>query len=234
VTPLVAARGLTVSTRDGRALVGPLTLDVAPGERVGVVGASGAGKTLLVSALLGVVPPGLVTTGRLEVRGRSGLLPQEAASALEPLVPVGRQVGLVVPRARRAERVREVAASLDLAPELLTRRPGRLSGGERQRAALALALASAPDLLVADEPTSALDAETQASVLAAVDRGVGAGALVLVSHDLAAVARLCARTVVLEHGLVVEDADTPELLARPRSAAGAALARAAGRLGLAG
>jgi peptide/nickel transport system ATP-binding protein len=239
VTSVLTARGLTVSTRAGRALVGPLDLDVCEGERVGVVGVSGAGKTLTVSALLGTLPAGLDRGGALEVRGRTGVLVQESMAALEPLVPVGRQVGLPlaargVRRRERRARVAALAAPLGLGPELLRRRPPTLSGGERQRAALALALVGEPALLVADEPTSALDPATQVEVLDALEAGLGGAALLMVSHDLAAVARLCPRTLVLDAGRVVEDAPTADVLAAPRSAAGAALARAAQTLGLTG
>ena len=121
-------------------------------------------------------------------------------------------------RAGRRERARELLAMVGLAPELGRRFPHELSGGQRQRVGIARALAPEPDLLVADEPVSSLDMSVRGqvlSLLAGLRERLGL-ALLLISHDLAAVERLADRTAVMYLGRVVESGPTPELLARPR------------------
>ncbi|SSC25581.1 ABC transporter-like, partial [Klenkia terrae] len=211
--------GLTVAAGDRR-LAGPVDLAVADGERVGLVGASGSGKSLLVAALLDELPAGLTTTGSVQVAGRAGAVFQDGATALDPLARVGAQLTGPLRRLRGLSRAaaREHAAGvldrLGLPPGTLRAWPATLSGGQRQRVALALALAGDPRLLVADEPTTALDTVGQAAVLDLLD--ALAPALVLVSHDLAVVARLCTRVLVLEDGVVVEEGRPADLLADPR------------------
>ena len=247
---LVEVAGLTVVAGDRR-LVGPLDLVVAEGERVGLVGPSGSGKSLTVAAVLGEVPAGLRTRGTVRVdgvpagdpalRGRVvGALFQDSATALDPLTRVGRQLarparrlhGLT--RAAAREQVHGVLAGLGFAdPDAVARSwPATLSGGQRQRVALALALAGRPRLLVADEPTTALDTVSQAAVLDLLDAGPldPAPALLLVSHDLAVVARCCTRVLVLDDGRVVEQGTTAQLLADPQHAVTRALV-AASRVG---
>lgn len=265
--PLVRLRGVQVVRADDRAgtgtttdgaLVGPLDLAVAPGERVGVVGRSGAGKSLTASVLCRTTPAGLRVTGDVALPDRVGLVAQESALALDPYVSVGDQLALACRpdapgttgrggrRARRAAAVRRTTAMLaDLGLDPATARawPLDLSGGQRQRVALGLALLGEPDLLVADEPTASLDVVTGAAVVATIDRLLSARgtALVLVTHDLGVAARLCDRVVVLDDGRVRDDGPTADVLAAPRSAgletrhpATLRLARAAARLGGAG
>ncbi|WP_165640281.1 ATP-binding cassette domain-containing protein [Klenkia brasiliensis] len=227
--------------RPGRRLLDGVSFDLAAGERVGVVGSSGAGKSQLVAALLGLTPPGPAVSGSVLVegtevvgagpatwrplRGRAtALVAQDPGTALDPLTRVGRQVGLPL-RARgvgRAEAARRAAALLaEVGPPGTARRfPGQLSGGQRQRVALALALVGGPRLLVADEPTSALDPTVQAGVLDLLDRvtGPGRAGLLLVTHDLAVAARLCSRLLVLDAGRLVADAPVADVLADPRLA----------------
>jgi len=252
VLTLVEVTGLTVAAGDHR-LVGPVDLAVADGERVGLVGPSGSGKSLAVAAVLGEVPPPLRTTGTVRVGGRAagdptlrgrvvGALFQDSATALDPLTRVGRQLARPARRlhgltraAARAE-VHDLLARLGFADpaEVATSWPATLSGGQRQRVALALALAGRPRLLVADEPTTALDTVSQAAVLDLLDADLlddglpddglpddgllddGAPALLLVSHDLAVVARCCTRVLVLDGGRVVEQGPTAQLLADPQ------------------
>jgi peptide/nickel transport system ATP-binding protein len=246
VLTLVEVTGLTITAGDRR-LVGPLDLAVAEGERVGVVGPSGSGKSLTVAAVLGEVPVGLVTGGTVRVdgvpagdpalRGRVvGALFQDSATALDPLARVGRQLarparrlhGLT--RAAAREQVHEVLARLGFTDPAAVARswPATLSGGQRQRVALALALAGRPRLLVADEPTTALDTVSQAAVLDLLE--VVAPGLLLVGHDLAVVARCCTRVLVLDGGEVVEQGPTAHLLADPQHPVTRALV-AASRIG---
>ena len=266
-SPLVAVQGLRIHGPPtpgvpARELLSEVDLQVAAGERVGLVGASGAGKSLIARVLTGRLPGGLRAEGSVRVAGvdllRAGLgerdslrgrvtagLGQHSAAALDPLSSVGHQVALPLRRLwgmSRVDarlRVMELLASLGFDdPAALARaRPAELSGGQRQRAALAMALACRPRLLVADEPTTALDTSSQAAVLASLRGRLDAAAqegaptaLLLISHDLAVVASLCTRLVVLDSGRVAEEGQVERLLTAPRSAAGAALLAAGHRL----
>ena len=241
LAPLVRVRDLSVVLGGHTALAG-VDLDLRAGERTALVGASGSGKTTLGLALLGLLPPGAVVTGSVQVdgtevvgapervlgalRGRvTALVPQDPGTSLAPHVRVGRQVAAPLRRAgvrRRAaaERAAALLTELRLPVGSERRFPGQLSGGQRQRAALAMALACDPALLLADEPTSALDGTVQAGVLATLgaatrDRGT---ALLLVTHDLAAAATTCDRLLVLAAGRLVADGPLPGVLHDPHPA----------------
>ena len=236
-----------------------VTLHVERGETVGVVGESGAGKTLTALAALGLVPePGRIASGSIrfegvELRGASeaqyrpirggriGLVLQEPGSALNPVSTIGAQIREAV-RAHRAVSVREARArSRELLvrlgmpdPDLRLRQyPHQLSGGQRQRALLAVALAAEPDLLIADEPTAALDATLRAQVLDLLDslRRERGLTILLITHDLSLVAEACDRVVVVYAGEVVEEGPVDELLAAPRHPYTQALLASLPRLG---
>ena len=219
--------------RPHRALRG-VDLAVNPGECVGLVGTSGAGKSTLLRCLLGLDAPdeGSITHGDRPVRpGTTASLrwyrrlvqyvPQDPAGSLDPRLRVHELItqplrALQVP-GDHAAAVRTALGRVGLAADLADRRPAQLSGGQAQRVALARALAPGPTLLLADEPVSGLDLPVRdqvVGVLADLSSRQGLG-LLLVSHDLGVVGRLCTRTVVLTDGLVVEDRPTAELLARP-------------------
>nr|WP_243851185.1 ATP-binding cassette domain-containing protein [Modestobacter marinus] len=209
-------------------------LRVGAGERVGLVGTSGSGKSTLLRCLLGLESPdrGTVTFAGRPVRpGPTASLrwyrrlvqyvPQDPAGSLDPRATVRDLVAvplrhLQVPGDHDAT-VATALRRVGLDPELAGRRPGELSGGQAQRVALARALAPGPALLLADEPVSGLDLPVRdqvVEVLAELSARQGLG-LLLVSHDLAVVARLCDRTVVLGDGRVLEDRPTADLLASP-------------------
>lgn len=239
----VHLRGLRIDGPDG-SLVHGLDLDVAPGECVAIVGESGAGKSLSARALLGLVPRGLSwSVGTLTVDGidagslterqwrvlrgrRIALVSQDALVSLDPLRRIGAEVAESVrihePAVRGgalADRVRGMLERVALPePDLRARQyPHELSGGLRQRALIAAALSAAPAVLVADEPTTALDATVQARVLDLIRRITDDGvAVVFISHDLGAVARVADRVVVMHEGGVVETGVTAEVLASPR------------------
>ncbi|MGW3956951.1 ATP-binding cassette domain-containing protein [Streptomyces sp. NPDC004752] len=240
---LLDVRGLTVRTGDGRTLVDDLSFSVASGERLGLIGESGSGKSLTTLAVLGLLPGGMSATGSVElagtqivgaserrlatVRGRdAAVVFQEPLTALDPLMRVGRQVA--EPLGRRTglkgtdlrEGVREALAQVRLPePERIARAfPHEISGGQRQRVALAMALACAPRLLIADEPTTALDVSVQAEMLDLIDTLVRERemAVLFVSHDLAVVARVTDRALVLKDGRAVEEGTVLDLVRAPR------------------
>ena len=238
--PVVAVEGLKVVYRNGRRTVHAVhdaSLTIAPGEVLGLVGESGSGKSTIAGTLTGLVPiaSGSVRVDGVEVAGarRRDLLPvrrstgvvyQNPASSLNPRRTVGASIaepmlihGGFDPPARRA-RVRELLEAVRLPAAMAERYPHEMSGGQRQRVAIARALALDPRLVIADEPTSALDVSVQAVVLdllRALQAELGFACL-FVSHDLAVVDSIAARTVVLSAGRVVESGPTEQVLARPR------------------
>ncbi|MEH0934157.1 ABC transporter ATP-binding protein [Micromonospora psammae] len=245
---LLEITGLTVTfTGDGgpvRAVDG-VDLHVEAGETLAVVGESGSGKTVTALSVLGLTPrppgceiggairldgvdlTGLDARGWRSVRGgRVAMVFQDPSAALNPLLTLGTQIADAVrahePVSRAAARDRAVAA-LELArlPDPASRLgqyPHQLSGGMRQRAAIALAIAARPKLLIADEPTTALDVGVQAEILDMLDtlrRDLGMG-LVLITHDLGTVASHADRVAVMYAGRVVETGPTRQVLDDPR------------------
>jgi len=249
---VLSLHGLTVR-RGTKVLVEDVSFAVAAGETVGLIGRSGAGKSTLVRAALALDRPsgGRVRWGEIDPHGLSGAalraarrrvaaVFQQPTSSLDPRRRVADSVGepLVThePALSSVERTQRVAAALErvgLSPALGARRPHEISGGEAQRVALARALIAQPSLVVLDEPTSALDASAAAGVLnlirdLAAARGV---AFLIVSHDLAAVAHVAERVVVVDDGRVVETGPTAACFAAPSSAALARLLTASGGRG---
>lgn len=228
-------------------------LTVAPGRSIALVGESGSGKSTALAALLGLVPAtaGSVTWDGVPVGSLRGPalrtfrravqpIPQDVDGALDPRQTVGAAIAEGV-RARAdapaaAAVGAEVGRLLDevgLPADVAGRHPHALSGGQRQRAVIARALAVRPRILLLDEPTSGLDATVQARILDLLERvraehGLG---ILLVSHNLAVVGRLCPDTVVLYRGEVVEHGPTALLLAAPRHPYTAALRRSVPEIG---
>ncbi|GAA2352384.1 ABC transporter ATP-binding protein [Streptomyces cuspidosporus] len=254
---LLDIRGLTVRTADGRTLVDDLSLTVGPGERLGVIGESGSGKSLTTLAVLGLLPEGMTATGSIElagtqivgatekrlttVRGRdAAIVFQEPLTALDPLMRVGRQLAEPLRRRRRlagGALKRAVAEALEQVrlpePDRIARAfPHEISGGQRQRVALAMALACEPKLLIADEPTTALDVSVQAEMLALIDTLVRERemAVLFVSHDLAVVAKVTDRALVMKDGRAVEEGTVEQLVRAPREEYTKALVTSARRL----
>ncbi|GAA4215261.1 ABC transporter ATP-binding protein [Microbispora amethystogenes] len=239
---LLEAENLTVRTADGRELLQDVSFRLARGDRLGLIGESGAGKSLTVLAVVGLLPAGMAASGRVlldgepilgapervlnTVRGRGiAVVFQDPLAALDPLMRVGAQVaeplrrhrGLRGAAARRA--VLEALAEVRLSdPDRIARSyPHEISGGQRQRVAMAMALACEPAFLIADEPTAALDGTVQAEMLALLDRLVTARGmgLLFVGHDLAVVARISHRILVLEGGRAVEEGEVGDVLRAP-------------------
>ncbi|MBT0567450.1 dipeptide/oligopeptide/nickel ABC transporter ATP-binding protein [Williamsia sp. CHRR-6] len=220
-------------------LVREVSLRVASGEAVALVGASGSGKSTVAAAIVGALAPNLTAHGTIRIDGlrvdarpararpagaRAAMVFQDSATALNPLVPVGRQLHAV---ARRdvADLLRDVG--LGDVPACAERLPAELSGGQRQRVCIALALAAHAPVIVADEPTTALDVVTQAGILRTL-RALPT-ALVLITHDIAVAAAVCDRIVVLDAGRVVESGCTAALLESPTSTAANSLIQRARR-----
>jgi peptide/nickel transport system ATP-binding protein len=231
-------------------IVKNVSLEVRAGEILGLVGASGSGKSITALSIMRLLPPTASSTGitRLNgetlslkseaemraIRGRDiGMVFQEPMSALNPLMHIGDQVAETV-RSHRQTGERE---ALGLAREALDlvglqgeqgaadRLPYELSGGQRQRVAIAMAMVLSPQFLIADEPTTALDVITQAQVLLLLQglvrtRNMG---MILVTHDLAVIAQLADRVAVMHRGEIVEQASAADILRRPRNAYSAAL-----------
>ena len=223
------------------ALVRGLSLRVGAGERVGLIGESGSGKSVTSLAAIGLLPEGLsaagsVSLGGVQVVGATdrelqplrgahvGMVFQEPLSALDPLMRVGRQVAEPLRRHRGLTgkalhaAIAESFAEVSLAdPRLAEAYPHELSGGQRQRVAIAIALAAQPRLLIADEPTTALDVTVQGEVLDLLDRLVAERAmgLLFVSHDLAVISRMTDRVCVMQLGEVVEAGPVAEVMRRP-------------------
>jgi peptide/nickel transport system ATP-binding protein len=240
-SPLVTIRNLQVSFSETRVLHG-VDLDVGRGEALGLVGESGSGKSVTWLAALGLLGSAARVTGDVwlekqslltapdlvmdRVRGgRIGLILQDPSSALNPVIPVGRQIGEVLAlhaglkgEANRFE-TRRLMDQVGI-PDAKRRYhafPHELSGGQNQRVMIAMALAGGPDLLVADEPTTALDVTIQAQILdliAEIRRSTGM-ALVLISHDLGVIAETCQRVAVMYAGRIVEQGQTEHVFEAP-------------------
>jgi peptide/nickel transport system ATP-binding protein len=229
--PLLALEHLAVRFGPVRAL-DDVSLELWPGETVGLVGESGSGKTTLARAALRLVDPedGSVRWSGRDVtrlgqrqlrplRRQVGIVFQEPGGSLNPRRRVGRALAEALAAAPHGVRpaLRAALAEVGLPEEIAARFPHELSGGEGQRVALARALAPSPDALVADEPTSALDPSVQAQVvgLLAELQGRRRLGLLLVAHDLALVRRVARRVAVMYLGKLVESGPAGELVDRP-------------------
>ncbi|MEL7061001.1 MAG: ABC transporter ATP-binding protein [Acidobacteriota bacterium] len=252
--PLLRIEGLRVLDRHGRAWVDGVDLMVPSASSIALVGASGSGKSLTAAAVLGILPSGLRATGRVELRDAGDLLtlserqldqvrgrrvawvPQDAGGSLNPILKIGFQIREVL-RRHGATRADARQRALELLEEVampdprsrLDAEPRRLSGGQRQRAALAVALAGRPELLIADEPTTALDVTLEAQILDVLERARRrrGASLLLITHDLALVAERCRRLAVMHAGTIVEEGEVRDLLASPQHPATRALVNAA-------
>ncbi len=221
-----------------RTVVDDVSLEVSAGEAVGLVGESGAGKSTILSLLLGLATPrtgSVLFDGapldrrdrRLMRRFRANVQTvfQDPYSSLDPRQRIDRIVeeplrSLGIASGGEARRaVADAVTSVGLDVDVLQRYPHEFSGGQRQRIAIARAIVSKPRVLLADEPVSALDVTTRIQVIELLQtlRRENGLALIMVSHDLSAVAALCERTVVLQNGRVVEAGATVDVLHDPQT-----------------
>jgi oligopeptide/dipeptide ABC transporter ATP-binding protein len=250
--PLVSAIGLTRHFASGGVLrrgrpvqaVNDVSLELRRSGAVGLVGESGSGKSTVGRLLLGLLRP---TSGQVSFAGvdlniasrvrlarlrpRMQLIFQDPYSSLDPRRRVGMQIAdgpaihRLWPRRERDGRVAALLGEVGLDADYAQRFPAQFSGGQRQRLAIARALATKPDFLVADEPVSALDLSVQAQVLnllADLRRDLGL-TMLFISHDLTAVRALCDRVVVMYLGRVMEEGPTDAVFAAPRHPYTAAL-----------
>ncbi|EAR25792.1 putative ABC transporter, ATP-binding protein [marine actinobacterium PHSC20C1] len=238
----VAVTGLAV---DGPAgiVVAPFDFSIAPGETLALIGESGSGKTLSAKAIAGLLPSGFTARGTIALtsatielpatdavwratRGRRiSLLLQDPFTSLSPVHRCGTQIAMTIQaasttrlsRAECAELVTHRLAEVNLPADVARAFPHELSGGMRQRVAIAAALATDPELLIADEPTTALDASNQGEILDLLrglqeQRGMAA---LLISHDLGMVRGRAENVLVMRHGEIVERGDTSSVLNSP-------------------
>ncbi|MCL4066084.1 ABC transporter ATP-binding protein [Pseudomonas sp. GX19020] len=238
-------------TRQNHPLLRSVSLAVAPGEVRGLVGESGAGKSMIGKAVLGILPKAVELTGgeillggedlqRLSEKDRRhrigqtcALIPQDPLTALNPSRRIAPQITDRLVDILGWDRARAVARAEELLDEVRMQDPARvmraypheLSGGMRQRILIASAFAAEPKLIVADEPTTALDVTVQKQILKLIrDMQTRHGtALLFVTHDLGVVSKVCNRLSVLYGGMVVEDNDVPGFFAGPRHAYSRAL-----------
>ncbi len=228
----------------GKEAVRGVDLAIAPGQRMGLVGESGSGKTVTAMALSGLIERwnvdmsgqvlfegrDLLTCSRDQLRhvqGKDiGVVFQEPMTSLNPLMRVGRQVEEVLrihtdlTAAQRRQRALEAMDQVGLPePEVTYEKyPHQLSGGQRQRAVIASAMVIHPKLLICDEPTTALDVTVQAQILRllkSISRDYGV-AILLISHDLSVVRRLCESVAVMYQGRIVERGDTEDIFSHPQ------------------
>jgi len=222
--------------------VGGVSFGLEAGASLGIVGESGCGKSLLARALLDLAPENARISGDVRLHGRSlrslsesdwgairgrslAMVFQESAAALDPVLSIGDQIVEAIRahahpsagEARATARRLLAEVSFPDTARALEEYPHRLSGGERQRALLAIALAANPEVLIADEPTTALDATIAAEILDLLEqlRRQRNLSLILISHDLTAVAAACERVLVLYAGRVVEEAPAQSLFRAP-------------------
>jgi peptide/nickel transport system ATP-binding protein len=227
--------------KNGRApafrAVSNFSLEIFPGEIVGLVGESGSGKTTVGRAAIGLLP---IAEGRIEVVGKdiskpnakelreirkhTGIVFQDPASSLNPRLPIGESIGEPLFLAREAKgaeldsRVEDLLDSVELPRSYRNRYPHELSGGQRQRVGIARALALTPDLLIADEPTSALDVSVQARFLDLLQdlQNKLKFACLFITHDLAVVDILSHRIAVMQQGRLVEVGPRDSILKNPQ------------------
>jgi oligopeptide/dipeptide ABC transporter ATP-binding protein len=242
---------LSIVADSGVRILDRVSLEIRPGETLGVLGESGSGKSMTALAILDLLPAGVRVSGGSirvagtevvgatesviqRVRSRSvGMVFQDPALALDPTMKIGRQITEVLWRTRGVGRsqARETAVELLRKVEISDPEqrvdvyPHEMSGGMRQRAVIAMALAGGPSLLLADEPTTAVDTTIQAKILELLQRLKDEEqlGLMLISHDLRVISNVADRVAVMYAGRIVETGPTREVLSNPRHRYTAAL-----------
>lgn len=230
--------GITIGSKR---IVHDVSMDIADGERVGLIGSSGSGKSMIAKAVMGLLPEtarvsgsivaagkqlvGLGDTAMADLRGRyMGMVFQNPAAALNPVMTVAQQVGLPLylhydlSLDERVERVKAMLDKVGLPQDALLKYPHELSGGQQQRVGIATALITSPKFIIADEPTTALDSITQRQIvdlLTSLVDGTGASML-FITHDFAVLSRATTRCYVLDGGAIAESGRTADILHDPQ------------------
>jgi peptide/nickel transport system ATP-binding protein len=239
--PLLEVTDLTVDFGSAP-VVDRLSLTMQPGDRVGIIGESGSGKSLTALAILGLAPDSATITGSVRWQGREllgrsdrelsalrgeamAMVFQNPLNSLNPVMRVGRQIAEPLRLHHGLSRPAAAAQAIELCrrvglpdPEHTAQAyPHQLSGGQRQRVGIAIALACRPALLIADEPTTALDVTVQAGVLRLLADLIAARdtALLFITHDVALVSGITDRLLVMRRGAVVEEGPTARLVTTP-------------------
>lgn len=240
---LLEISGLEIGTSSTR-LVHGVDLQVGRGERVGLIGESGSGKSLTLLAAMGLLPENLKVSGSVRLDGEGELLGaserrmasvrgsrmsmvfQEPMTALNPLMRVGEQIAEIIRLHQGVKgqplqtQVLELLDSVKVPDPARAERayPHELSGGQRQRIVLAMAMANQPDLLLADEPTTALDVTVQKQVLELMGDQVrqAGSSLLFITHDLGVVASICDRVLIMRHGRIVESGPLQTVFSDPQ------------------
>jgi peptide/nickel transport system ATP-binding protein len=246
-TPLLEVRHLRVefaSRRGALVAIDDVSLSIAPGEVLGVVGESGAGKSVTGAAIIGLIePPGRIAGGEILLEGRRidnlpyeamrtirgrkiGAIFQDPLTSLNPLYTVGRQLIETIQTHLglddKAARDRAVAllesTGIPGAAQRIDHYPHQFSGGMRQRVVIALALAAEPRLIVADEPTTALDVSIQAQIISLIKRlcKEQGTAVMLVTHDMGVIAETADRVAVMYAGRIAEMGPVADVIHRPQ------------------
>jgi ABC-type glutathione transport system ATPase component len=245
--PVLSVRDLVVDfpfhDENFRAVDG-ISFDIAPGEVLGVVGESGAGKSMTGSAVIGLIePPGRITRGEILLKGeridnlpedqraalrgkRIGMVFQDPLTSLNPLYTVGEQLIETIRRhlPLNEEQARQrgidllTEAGIPRAAERMDAYPHHFSGGMRQRVVIALAIAAEPELIIADEPTSALDVSVQAQIIKVLKKLCANhnAAVMLITHDMGVIAETANRVIVMHLGKIVETGTVADIIKRPR------------------
>ncbi|MBK0400245.1 ABC transporter ATP-binding protein [Limibaculum sp. M0105] len=246
-TPILSLRNLVVEIPTRRDVLRPVdrvSFQIARGEVLGVVGESGAGKSMTGTAVIGLIdPPGHIAGGRVELDGqridnlpaekmrrirgkRIGMVFQDPLTSLNPLIRIGDQLTETILAhldvSEAEARRRAVAALEEVGIPAAARRidsyPHEFSGGMRQRVVIALALAAEPDLVIADEPTTALDVSVQAQIIALLKRlcRERGTAVMLITHDMGVIAEAADRVAVMYAGRLAEIGPVAEVIAHPQ------------------
>lgn len=247
---------LNVSIGDAH-ILHDVHLEVRDGQRVGLIGSSGSGKSMISRSIMGLLPLNATVSGSIllqdqqiigmsdeqlaQYRGAAvGMVFQNPSNSLNPILTVGKQIALPLElhydlsKEDIEHRVRVMMQRVGLAPELISRRPHELSGGQQQRVGIATALITSPRLIIADEPTTALDSMTQRQIvdlLVSLVDEAGA-AMLFITHDFSVLAHATHYCYVLDQGRIVEQGRTAKLLEKPTSEQGERLVMAARELTL--